>query len=184
MRRLSAELRLVCLHGNRFIHKSEYLRVRAVTRLPAERDADMSLARKIKRQQMRKANRADMTAYYAHTDRVVEDWDKREKELSEERTLYAFSATLAMCCKVLCRDFGFTPLKGGKPPYNSKLARFCRAVEDEVNAMDTRTNEGLQRYMDEAYKVTWRDEKKPDDWCPSWHEDKDAVWEDYHGTDS
>ena len=114
----------------------------------------MSLARKIKRQQMRKATRADMEAYYAHTDRVVEDWDRKEKEQSEERTLYTFSATLAMCCKVLCRDFprDFTPLKGGKVPWNSKIARFCRAVEDEVNQMDTRTNEGLQRYIDAVYK--------------------------------
>ena len=113
----------------------------------------MSLARKIKRQQMRKANRADMEAYYAHTDRIVEDWDRKEKELSEERTLYAFSAVLAMCCKVLVRDFKWTPLKGGEPPYNLRLARFSRAVEDEVNQMDTRTTEGLQRYIDEAYKV-------------------------------
>jgi hypothetical protein len=42
----------------------------------------------------------------------------------------------------------------------------------------------LWNNLDEAYKVTWRDEKEPDDWCPSWHEDKDAVWEDYHETDS
>ena len=112
----------------------------------------MSLARKIKRQQKRKATNANMDAFYAHADRVATDWEKREKALSEERTLYAFSATLAMCCKVLCRDFGFTRLKGGKPRKNSRLARFCLAVEDEVNAMDTRTNDGLSRYMDAVYK--------------------------------
>lgn len=113
----------------------------------------MSLARKIKRQQMRKTKNADMKAFYDHADRVAADWDRREKELSEERTLYAFSATLAMCCKVLCRDFShdFKPLKG-KPRKNSRLARFCLAVEDEVNAMDTRTNDGLARYMDAVYK--------------------------------
>ena len=113
----------------------------------------MSLARKIKRQQMRQTKTADMKAFYAHADRVAADWDRKEKELSEERTLYAFSATLAMCCKVLCRDFShdFKPLKG-KPRKNSRLARFCLAVEDEVNAMDTRTNDGLARYMDAVYK--------------------------------
>ena len=113
----------------------------------------MSLARKIKRQQMRKTKTADMKAFYDHADRVAADWDKKERELSEERTLYAFSATLAMCCKVLCRDFSrdFKPLKG-KPRKNSRLARFCLAVEDEVNAMDTRTNDGLSRYMDAVYK--------------------------------
>lgn len=113
----------------------------------------MSLARKIKRQQKRKATNANMEAFYAHADRVATDWEKREKALSEERTLYAFSATLAMCCKVLCRDFShdFKPLKG-KPRKNSRLARFCLAVEDEVNAIDTRTNEGLTRYMDQAYE--------------------------------
>ena len=113
----------------------------------------MSLARKIKRQQMRKTKNADMKAFYDHADRVAADWDRKEKELSEERTLYAFSATLAMCCKVLCRDFShdFKPLKG-KPRKNSRLARFCQAVEDEVNAIDTRTNEGLTRYMDQAYE--------------------------------
>lgn len=113
----------------------------------------MSLARKIKRQQMRKTKTADMKAFYDHADRVAADWDRKEKELSEERTLYAFSATLAMCCKVLCRDFShdFKPLKG-KPRKNSRLARFCLAVEDEVNAMDTRTNDGLARYMDAVYK--------------------------------
>lgn len=113
----------------------------------------MSLARKIKRQQKRKATNANMDAFYAHADRVATDWEKREKALSEERTLYAFSATLAMCCKVLCRDFShdFKPLKG-KPRKNSRLARFCLAVEDEVNAIDTRTNEGLTRYMDQAYE--------------------------------
>lgn len=113
----------------------------------------MSLARKIKRQQMRKTKTADMKAFYDHADRVAADWERKEKELSEERTLYAFSATLAMCCKVLCRDFShdFKPLKG-KPRKNSRLARFCMAVEDEVNTMDTRTNDGLTRYMEAVYK--------------------------------
>ena len=113
----------------------------------------MSLARKIKRQQMRKANRADMSAFYAHADRVAADWDRKEKELSEERTLYTFSATLAVCCKVLCRDFpkSFTKLKG-KPRKNSRLARFCWAAAEEVSNIDTRTNEGLKRYMDAVYK--------------------------------
>ena len=112
----------------------------------------MSLARKIKRQQKRKATNANMDAFYAHADRVATDWEKREKALSEERTLYAFSATLSMCCKVLCRDFGFTRLKGGKPRKNSRLARFCWAVAEEVSNIDTRTNEGLKRYMDAVYK--------------------------------
>lgn len=113
----------------------------------------MSLARKIKRQQMRKVKTADMKAFYDHADRVVDGWDRKEKELSEERTLYTFSATLAVCCKVLCRDFpkNFTKLKG-KPRKNSRLAKFCRAVEEEVNSIDTRTNEGLKRYMDAVYK--------------------------------
>lgn len=113
----------------------------------------MSLARKIKRQQMRKNRNADMKTFYDHADRVAADWERKEKELSEERTLYAFSATLAMCCKVLCRDFShdFKPLKG-KPRKNSRLARFCMAVEDEVNTMDTRTNDGLTRYMEAVYK--------------------------------
>ena len=113
----------------------------------------MSLARKIKRQQKRKATNANMDAFYAHADRVAADWDRKEKELSEERTLYTFSATLAVCCKVLCRDFpkNFTPLKG-KPRKNSRLARFCWAVSEEVNNIDTRTNEGLKRYMDAVYK--------------------------------
>ena len=112
----------------------------------------MSLARKIKRQQMRKTKTADMKAFYDHADRVAADWDRKEKELSEERTLYTFSATLAVCCKVLCRDFGFTRLKGGKPRKNSRLARFCWAVAEEVSNIDTRTNEGLKRYMDDVYK--------------------------------
>ena len=114
----------------------------------------MSLARKIKRQQKRKATNANMDAFYAHADKVAADWERKEKELSEERTLYAFSATLAMCCKVLCRDFphDFKPLRGGTLRKDSRLARFCRAVEEEVNAMDTRTNEGLTRYMDTVYK--------------------------------
>ena len=113
----------------------------------------MSLARKIKRQQKRKATNANMDAFYAHADRVAADWDKKEKELSEERTLYTFSATLAVCCKVLCRDFpkNFTKLKG-KPRKNSRLAKFCRAVAEEVSNIDTRTNDGLKRYMDAVYK--------------------------------
>lgn len=113
----------------------------------------MSLARKIKRQQKRKATNANMDAFYAHADRVVDSWDKKEKELSEERTLYTFSATLAVCCKVLCRDFpkNFTRVRG-KPRKNSRLARFCWAVAEEVSQIDTRTNEGLKRYMDAVYK--------------------------------
>lgn len=116
----------------------------------------MSLARKIKRQQMRQAKAADMKAFYAHADKVAADWERKEKELSEERTLYTFSATLAVCCVVLCREFphDFRPLKGGKPRKDSRLARFCLAVEDEINRMDTRTNDGLARYMDEAYKYS------------------------------
>lgn len=114
----------------------------------------MSLARKIKRAQKRKSTNANMDEFYAHADKVAADWEKREKELSEERTLYAFAATLAMCCKVLCWDFShdFKPLRGGTPRKDSRLARFCRAVEDEVNMIDTRTNEGLTRYMDAVYK--------------------------------
>lgn len=114
----------------------------------------MSLARKIKRQQMRQAKAADMKAFYDHADRVAAGWDKKEKELSEERTLYTFSATLAVCCKVLCRDFphDFKPLRGGTPRKDSRLARFCCAVAEEVSNIDTRTNEGLKRYMDAVYK--------------------------------
>ena len=113
----------------------------------------MSLARKIKRQQKRKATNANMDAFYAHADRVAAGWERKEKELSEERTLYTFSATLAVCCKVLCRDFpkNFTKLKG-KPRKNSRFAKFCRAVAEEVSNIDTRTNDGLKRYMDAVYK--------------------------------
>jgi hypothetical protein len=42
----------------------------------------------------------------------------------------------------------------------------------------------LWNNLDEAYKVDWRDAKDPDDWCPSWEKDEEAVWEDYHGTDT
>ena len=113
----------------------------------------MSLARKIKRQQMRKTKPADMKSVYDHADRVAACWDMKEKDLSEERTLYTFSATLAVCCKVLCRAFpkNFTKLNG-KPRKNSRLARFCCAVAEEVSNIDTRTNEGLKRYMDAVYK--------------------------------
>ena len=40
------------------------------------------------------------------------------------------------------------------------------------------------KHLDESYKIEDRDAKEPDDWCPSWRKDPDAVWEDYHGTDS
>ena len=43
----------------------------------------MSLARKIKRQQMRKTKTADMKAFYDHADRVAAGWDRKEKELSQ-----------------------------------------------------------------------------------------------------
>ena len=42
----------------------------------------------------------------------------------------------------------------------------------------------LWNNLDEAYKVTWRDERGPDDKCDEWEHDEDAIWEDYHGTNS
>jgi len=42
----------------------------------------------------------------------------------------------------------------------------------------------LWNNLDEAYKVEWRDAKDPDDHCDEWELDKDAIWEDYHGTDT
>ena len=43
----------------------------------------MSLARKIKRQQMRQATRVEMQTFYAHADKVATDWERKEKALSE-----------------------------------------------------------------------------------------------------
>lgn len=42
----------------------------------------------------------------------------------------------------------------------------------------------LWNNLDEAYKVDWRDAKDPDDKCDEWEHDEDAIWEDYHGTNS
>ena len=38
--------------------------------------------------------------------------------------------------------------------------------------------------LDECYKDTERDLREPDDRCEDWEEYKDAVWEDFHGTDT
>jgi hypothetical protein len=42
----------------------------------------------------------------------------------------------------------------------------------------------LWKHMDESYKIEDRDARDPDDWCPSWEKDEQAIWEDYHGTDT
>ena len=38
--------------------------------------------------------------------------------------------------------------------------------------------------LDESYYNPNTDDKDPDDWCPEHDIDKDAVWEDWHGTDT
>ena len=42
----------------------------------------------------------------------------------------------------------------------------------------------LWNNLDECYKETERDLRDPDDKCDDWEKDPDAVWEDYHGTDT
>jgi hypothetical protein len=37
---------------------------------------------------------------------------------------------------------------------------------------------------DECYYNPETDDKDPDDWCPGWEIDENAIWEDYHETDS
>lgn len=42
----------------------------------------------------------------------------------------------------------------------------------------------LWNNLDESYKVTWRDSKKPSDCCEDWSgPNPDAVWEDFFGED-
>jgi hypothetical protein len=40
------------------------------------------------------------------------------------------------------------------------------------------------KHNDECYYNPETDDKDPDDWCPGWEIDENAIWEDYHETDS
>lgn len=113
----------------------------------------MSLARKIKRQQERKVKHANMKAFYDHADRVVDSWDAKEKARSEERTMASFSFILAMCVRVLVRDFGFAPLpKSGTARKNSRIVKFAMSVEEEVRAFDSVQVDAMKRYCDKVYE--------------------------------
>lgn len=113
----------------------------------------MSLARKLKREQERKKRKTDMKVFYEHADRIVEKWDAEQRAMSEERALASFSFVLSMCCKVLCRDFGYGAIpKNGKPPKNSKLVRFSLAVQDEIRNFDSDKVDAMQKYCQEVYE--------------------------------
>lgn len=113
----------------------------------------MSIKRSLQRQFERKTRRQDIRQLYAHADAIQNRIDLTYREKEEERTLFSFSCVLAMCCRVLCRDFGWETLPKDKEATDwYKLVRFARAVEEEVNAFSGYGNGDIKKYLDMVYR--------------------------------
>lgn len=115
----------------------------------------MSLARKMRRQIERKTRKQEIGALYGYADAIQNRLDVRYKDKEDERTLFSFSCVLAMCCRVLCRDFhwGKLPMDCGDEPSDYyRLVRFAHAVEDEVNGMPGYGGDDIRKYLDTVYR--------------------------------
>lgn len=113
----------------------------------------MSIKRSLQRQFERKSRKQDIKQLYAHADAIQNRVDLRYREKEEERTLFSFSCVLAMCCRVLCREFGWGKLpKDQEASDYYRLVRFARAVEDEVNSFTGYTGNDIKKYLDMVYR--------------------------------
>lgn len=112
----------------------------------------MSLKRSLQRKLEQKAKKKDIQHLFAHAEAIQNRMDVRYAQKEEERTLFSFSCILAMCCRVLVREFGWGKLpKDSAPDDYFRIVRFAKAVEEEVNGFKGFEKREIQRYLDKVY---------------------------------
>ena len=91
-----------------------------------------------------------------HVKKLVEDeWKERETAVTgktqEESMLKVFCLLMAVPTKVLCEQFGWTPVreKSGK---NCRLKRFAEAVINEIENVCSDENVDIRVYAEEVYE--------------------------------
>jgi len=88
---------------------------------------------------------------------IEEEWRQREKDFggvdSHDRFMFTLGYMLSVCCKVLIRDFKWTPLPKDKVlTRNYRIFRLCQAIADEVAQICESDDADIREYCDEVYR--------------------------------
>ena len=88
---------------------------------------------------------------------IEEEWKQREKDFggvdSHDRFMFTLGYMLSVTCKVLIRDFGWTPLPKEKVvTKNYRLYRLCEAIAEEVADICESEDADIREYCDEVYR--------------------------------
>lgn len=90
-------------------------------------------------------------------DKITEDFNERQKLLegsSADVTANIFSMLVSVPCRVLVRDFGWTPIFGNGHAERTKLARFMIAVREEADRLLTDELLDIRDYAKTVYDET------------------------------
>ena len=88
---------------------------------------------------------------------IEEEWKQREKDFggvdSHDRFMFTLGYMLSVTCKVLIRDFGWTPLpKERVVTKNYKIYRLCEAIAEEVADICESEDADIREYCEEVYR--------------------------------
>lgn len=114
----------------------------------------MSMSRSMRRKFERQSRKKDMAQLYGYADVIQQRIDVRRADYETEKTMYSFSCVLAMCCRVLVRDFrwGKLPKEDVEASDYYRLVRFCKAVEAEANSLGGTSNLDIEEYCKRVYE--------------------------------
>lgn len=103
---------------------------------------------------------------------VKKEWDQRAKDFAgagtEDRFLSTLGYMLSVTCKVLIRDFKWTPLpKNKNADPRMRLVRLCTAIAKEVEDICNHDDKDIRHYCDEVYeeygvKFEWGEVENPE----------------------
>lgn len=90
-------------------------------------------------------------------EEIKKEWEQREKDFggvdSQDRFLLTLGYMLSACCKVLCRDFHWTPLPKDKvADPRMKLVKLCTAIAKEVEIICDTPDMDIRNYCDDVYE--------------------------------
>ena len=101
---------------------------------------------------------------------IEAEWKQREKDFGEpdshDRFLFTLGYMLSVACKVLIRDFNWTPLPKDKYITSRyRIYRFCKLVADEIADICEGEDNDIRDYCEDVYdkygvKFNWGEENQ------------------------
>lgn len=101
---------------------------------------------------------------------IEAEWKQREKDFGEpdshDRFLFTLGYMLSVACKVLIRDFKWTPLpKDRYITSRYRIYRFCKLVADEIADICEGEDNDIRDYCEKVYedygvKFNWGEENE------------------------